>query len=289
MKLNKKGVWINIMKGSKIFEGIVIVIVIFLSACTSSNTQPINTQPINTDPNAELYEELNTYMVKANVKCSALLDAKLFGHNIISYESGFLTNSGKVYDINLQGLLYSTTNENCGERAITKGKNVEYVINGGAYYYIDGNFYETEYYFGEKLVIASNNSYSKNDVKKYGIKLFEYGVGNFYVYKNKVYGSGDLFLREKLVIGLEAGEIIERVVSYSEGFYLLTNKSIFTYKLTVNEIECQKYADVQCTDGFIKDEIQNTILNDLKGIMIYYDGNIFIDIKGDMYYMKSED
>lgn len=263
---------------------------LLLISCNSSRT-PHDNEPDEPEVKTleeRQYDELSKYTVKKDVKCSALKDAKQF-YYADNFVLTMLTNGGKVYSVQLSGGLYSN-NENCIEWESTRGKYVDWIYAltySELRFNIDGKFYKQKSWSDTELVIAEDSASLVKKQNLYGKYMF---LGSRYIMNKSIiyYDSEKKAYAELPIVGMVDNEVIEKYIIKTRQSLLITNMAVYTYDYEINEAECRKYIDIECIPGFSRSEILTHLLSDFNAIKIYFDGNVFIDKKGDLYLLAAQ-
>lgn len=234
------------------------------------------------------YEKLSLYMIKSDLYCSALLDTKQITVNV-EY-SILLTSDGSIYEVSTNSDLYSN-NENCIEIKSDLENPVDWIhfINSlfsREQFYSGGKFYESSK--ASEIIQIRSSENSDQLIKRqnlYGEYMF---IGMNYIQDNVVffYDSELKKYIEVPIVGLENDEKILRYLSHSNRTVVVTSKAIYTFNSKTNKDECEKYKDVECKSGYVRNSIMTDIYVNTPDILLYFDGEVFIDKQGNYYRLK---
>ncbi len=217
-----------------------------------------------------------TYKWDCEVPLNKIKDISTVGMN-------FISDDGALYEFNLDKK-YSTTGSHCRKvnidvsfekfiynKIISSDKKV-YLQNGENYVDISNEeriqgwvmgFPYDLYDYNENIIILNmdlDNSF------KYGIvednKVYEYETGSL---------SSDYIGKGKELYTFSDGETLVGIY----GSYIKTNKAYYVYGVT-NKNECEKYADIKCEYGIVKDKTLSDAYDE-----IYYMNNYYLIMKSD--------
>lgn len=216
-----------------------------------------------------------TYKWDCEVPLNKIKDISTIGMN-------FISDDGVLYEFNLDKK-YSTTGSHCRkvnidvsfEKFICNGiissdKKI-YLQNGKNYVDISNEtriqgwvmgFPYDLYDYNENIIILNIASVDT----KYGIvednKVYEYETGS---------SSSDYIGKGKKLYTFSDDETLVGIY----GSYIKTNKAYYVYGAT-NKNECEKYADIGCEYGIVKDKTLSDAYDE-----IYYMNNYYLIMKSD--------
>lgn len=216
-----------------------------------------------------------TYKWDCEVPLNKIKDISTVGMN-------FISDDGALYEFNLDKK-YSTTGSHCRKAnidvsfekfinigIISSDKKV-YLQNGDNYVDISNEeriqgwvmgFPYGLYDYNENIIILNIGSVDT----KYGIvednKVYEYETGSL---------SSDYIGKRKELYTFSDGETLVGIY----GSYIKTNKAYYVYGAT-NKNECEKYADIECEYGIVKDKTLSDAYDE-----IYYMNNYYLIMKSD--------
>lgn len=216
-----------------------------------------------------------TYKWDCEVPLNKIKDISTVGMN-------FISDDGALYEFNLDKK-YSTTGSHCRKAnidvsfekfinigIISSDKKV-YLQNGDNYVDISNEerihgwvmgFPYGLYDYNENIIILNIGSVDT----KYGIvednKVYEYETDSL---------SSDYIGKRKELYTFSDGETLVGIY----GSYIKTNKAYYVYGAT-NKNECEKYADIKCEYGIVKDKTLSDAYDE-----IYYMNNYYLIMKSD--------
>ena len=278
---------------------IVLIIILGFCGCASNkivddnkenineNKEDFNDSEIESSEQKEEQEVIeDVFMVGNSVKYNWDCEVSLNNIKDISlFSNMFISNDGMLYEFDLLKE-YSTTKNHC--KKIETDKTFDKFINGAIistdkkiYAYLDGVFEERIYgwtgafhydlFDYNENVIVLNLFLDSNP--KYGI-----------VKDNKVYGydtnsfNSDDIKTEKELYSFAADEYFIGIY----GSYIKTNKAYYKYGI-INKKDCDKYADIECVYGIVKDELVTNSYD-----KIFYLNNRYIIFKNDLNHIYTD-
>jgi len=263
---------------------IFILMVLFFICSCSSNKKSVESTDENYDKENEFINELlvrnnsNRYDWNCEVSLNDIKDISVFSNM-------FISDDGILYEFSLIGE-YSTTKNNCLK--IETDKKFEKFINGSIisndkkiYGYFDGEFVERMYgwtgafnydlFDYNENVVVLNLGLDSNP--KYGVvkdnKIFSYDTNSF---------NSDDIKSEKELYTFSSDESFVGIY----GSYIKTNKAYYKYGI-INKNECDKYVDIECEYGIVKDELVSNLYDE-----IYYINNHYFILKNDLNYIYTD-
>lgn len=271
----------------------ILISILLLVSCSSISDKSHEKDIVNKEvKSAEdvQFELLNLYTLKKDLKCSALFNVKQITDQ--GNEAFLLTEDGKLFEIKLDGGLYSN-DENCIEIDTGFKQPIEMIydthsLGSSPQFYVNGKFYEYAYKARERIYIFEESRESKELVKLYK-QYDEYMfIGRNYIKDNIAYryDNESKTYSQAAFYGLENDEYIYRFLRHNDITVVLTNKAIYTLNPEINKEECRKYIDVDCKAGYQRNDILTDLYANLTDIKLYYDGEVFIDKDGNYYKMK---
>ena len=258
---------------------ILVLAVILVSGCSNNvsvKNNKKNDKDKITQTEKRVIDKMSfTYKWDCEVPLNKIKDISTVGMN-------FISDDGALYEFNLDKK-YSTTGSHCRKvnidvafekfiynKIISSDKKV-YLQNGENYVDISNEermqgwvmgFPYDLYDYNENIIILNIGSVDT----KYGIvednKVYEYETDSL---------SSDYIGKRKELYTFSDGETLVGIY----GSYIKTNKAYYVYGAT-NKNECEKYADIKCEYGIVKDKTLSDAYDE-----IYYMNNYYLIMKSD--------
>ena len=258
---------------------ILVLVMILVSGCSNNVSVKNNNKNDKdkiTQTEKRVIDKMSfTYKWDCEVPLNKIKDISTIGMN-------FISDDGVLYEFNLDKK-YSTTGSHCRkvnidvsfEKFICNGiissdKKI-YLQNGKNYVDISNEtriqgwvmgFPYDLYDYNENIIILNIASVDT----KYGIvednKVYEYETGS---------SSSDYIGKGKKLYTFSDDETLVGIY----GSYIKTNKAYYVYGAT-NKNECEKYADIGCEYGIVKDKTLSDAYDE-----IYYMNNYYLIMKSD--------
>lgn len=258
---------------------ILVLAVILVSGCSNNvsvKNNKKNDKDKITQTEKRVIDKMSfTYKWDCEVPLNKIKDISTVGMN-------FISDDGALYEFNLDKK-YSTTGSHCRKvnidvafekfiynKIISSDKKV-YLQNGENYVDISNEeriqgwvmgFPYDLYDYNENIIILNIGSVDT----KYGIvednKVYEYETDSL---------SSDYIGKRKELYIFSDGETLVGIY----GSYIKTNKAYYVYGAT-NKNECEKYADIKCEYGIVKDKTLSDAYDE-----IYYMNNYYLIMKSD--------
>ena len=270
----------------KLIKMIILIFISLMIFGCSTNEIKTTEGKENREESEIIEYKLNLF--KYNVVCSEIQNIKQYSAN----GGLFLTNDGQLYRLSI-GKLFSNE-KNClkvdtdikFKRFINKSLISE---DGSLYYYEeynDGNIAKATLENGGSTDIYKKMYNKYKDIYYFG---FDSDRGeSIYIKKDgnkiiRIIGSGDSGFKEVVLGTIPENETIIEIYNNT----IKTNNSYYVYGIT-NKIECDKYEDIKCNYGIIKNVSASEIYEELKyfqnGISSTHYLNAFaIDYKNNVY------
>ena len=267
-----------------------MLILVFVSltifGCSTNNSK--ETEVKNKKSDIEIIEEkLNAF--KYNITCSEIQNLKQYSVN----NNLFITNDGQLYKLSIEKVFSNETN------CIKVDTNIKFArfINGSLvsaddslYYYNNDGQVVKAIYGNESLVDIHKKIFNKyKDIYYFG---YDSNRGDgIYIRQdgNKIIRIfvSDIMLNTKFKEEL-FGEIPEEETIL--GIYnntIKTNIAYYVYGVT-NQTECDRYEDVKCNYGIVKNDLASDIYDKLKyyqngSSSIHYLDSFAIDYNNNLY------
>lgn len=259
---------------------ILVLAVILVSGCSNNvsvKNNKKNDKDKITQTEKRVIDKMSfTYKWDCEVPLNKIKDISTVGMN-------FISDDGALYEFNLDKK-YSTTGSHC--RKVNIDVSFEKFINNG----IISSDKKVYLQKGENYVDISNEERRQGWVMGFPYDLYDYNENIIIlnmdldinlkygiVEDNKVYENGtgtfssDYIGKGKELYTFSDGETLVGIY----GSYIKTNKAYYVYGVT-NKNECEKYADIECEYGIVKDKTLSDAYDE-----IYYMNNYYLIMKSD--------